>query len=112
MMRKETILMSKEKLLNDAPFYAWDCISLSIKNKWDIYLIIKNEKVMTDFLKLLIYRMDTLDGQRGTALPFKQRLYKLSIKEQQKNSKMTDYQKVKIQNELNIAIMRKVFYKY
>ena len=43
MMRKETLLLPKIKLLNDAPFYAWDCISLSISGKWDIYLIIKNE---------------------------------------------------------------------
>ena len=63
--------MKKKTLQLDAPFYAWDCISLSIKNKWDIYLIIKNELVMSDFLKLLIYRMETLDGYLGTAIPLK-----------------------------------------
>ena len=63
--------MKKKTLQLDAPFYAWDCISLSIKNKWDIYLIIKNELVMSDFLKLLIYRMETLDGYQGTAIPLK-----------------------------------------
>ena len=71
LMRKETNLTNKQKLLNDAPFYAWDCISLSIRGKWDIYLIIKNELVMSDFLKLLIYRMETLDGYLGTAIPLK-----------------------------------------
>ena len=43
MMRKHTNLMPKKKLISDAPFYAWDCISLTIRNKWDVYLIIKNE---------------------------------------------------------------------
>ena len=72
--------MPKKKLLYDAPFYAWDCISLSIKGKWDIHLIIKNEWVMSDFLKFLIYRTDTLDGFRGTALPLKKTLSKLALK--------------------------------
>ena len=85
-MRKETLLLPKIKLLKDAPFYAWDCISLSISGKWDIYLIIKNEKVMSDFLKLLIYRTNTLDGFRGTAKPFKQRLLSLAINNNQKIS--------------------------
>ena len=62
--------MAKDKLVSDAPFYAWDCITLSIKNKWDIYLIIKNENVMSDFLKLLIYKTASLDGSRGSALLF------------------------------------------
>ena len=79
MMRKETILLPKKKLLNDAPFYAWDCISLTIKNKWDIYLIIKNEKVMSDFLKLLIFKTESMNGFRGSAIPFKDKLYKQAI---------------------------------
>ena len=61
--------MPKKTLLSDAPHYGWDCISLSLKNKWDIYLIIKNEKVMADFLKLLIYKTESIDGFHGTAIP-------------------------------------------
>ena len=49
------------------PFYAWDCLTLSIKNKGDINLVIRNEEVMTKFLKFLIYSMQTVDGKRGTA---------------------------------------------
>ena len=56
----------------DAPFYAWNCITLSIENKWDIYLIIKNETVMTNFIKLLIYKTNTVDGFRGSAERLKQ----------------------------------------
>ena len=63
--------MEKADLALDAPFFAWNCITLSIKDKWDIYLIIKNETVMSQFIKLLIYKMDTIDGIRGSA-----RLYK------------------------------------
>ena len=67
--------MPKDKLINDAPFYAWVCITLGIKNKCDIYLIIKNEQIMTDFIKLLLYRMDSIGGFRGTAINLKQKLY-------------------------------------
>lgn len=55
---------------NDVPFDAWQCITLSIKKKGDIYLIIKNENVMTMFLKFLIYHMETFDGNRGSAQQF------------------------------------------
>ena len=73
-------MMAKKKLLSDAPFYAWDCISLTIKNKWDIFLIIKNEQVMSDFLKLLIFKTEAIDGFRGTSIPFKEQVYKVTIK--------------------------------
>lgn len=73
LMRKHMIQMTKKSLMNRAPFYAWDCITLQIKNKGDLYLIIKNEEVMNMFLKLLIYEMQTLDGNRGTAKQFTRR---------------------------------------
>ena len=72
MLRKHTITMDQADLMHDAPFYGWNCITLSIAHKWDIYLIIKNEAAMTKFIKLLIYKTDTLDGLRGSARRFKQ----------------------------------------
>ena len=63
--------MDKIDLEKDAPFYSWNCITLSIRHKWDVYLIIKNESVMTKFIKLLIHNTETLDGIRGSAIPFK-----------------------------------------
>lgn len=71
MLRKHTIMMDKYDLAVDAPFYAWDCITLSIKNKWDLYLIIRSEQVMTNFLKLLIYKTNSLDGVKDSASKFK-----------------------------------------
>ena len=71
MMRKQTLLMDKKDLMSDAPFYAWDCLTLCIRGKWDLYLIIKNEHVMSDFLKYLIIRTETVDGIKGSAIPLK-----------------------------------------
>lgn len=64
--------MNKRDLGVDAPFLSWNCITLSIKDKWDIYLIIKNETVMTNFLKLLIHKTNSVDGFRGSAASLKQ----------------------------------------
>ena len=63
--------MDVKVLEEDAPFYAWNCLTLSIANLNDIYIIIKNEQAMEDFIKMLIFKMDTLDGRRGTATLFK-----------------------------------------
>ena len=71
MLRKHTITMNKIELKHDAPFYAWNCITLSVRNKWDIYLIIKNELVMEMFLKLLITKINTLDGIANSATNLK-----------------------------------------
>lgn len=64
--------MNKRDLGIDAPFLSWNCITLSIKNKWDIYLIIKNETVMTNFLKLLIHKTNSVNGYRDSAIRLKQ----------------------------------------
>lgn len=62
--------MDKYDLAVDAPFYAWDCITLTINNKWDLYLIIRNEQAMTNFIKLLILKTNTLDGVKDSASMF------------------------------------------
>ena len=71
MLRKHVMSMDREDLKNDAPFYGWNCITLSIKDKWDIYLIIKNETVMQNFIKFLIYKTNTVNGFRDTAMKVK-----------------------------------------
>ena len=55
------------KELHQLPFYAWDCLTLQVKNKGDIYLIIRNERAMTKLLKFLIFSLETIDGKRGSA---------------------------------------------
>ena len=46
MIRKHTMLMDAKKYRESLPFYAWDCVTLHVRNKGDIYLIIHNENVM------------------------------------------------------------------
>ena len=51
---------------DDPPFFAWDCITLIVKDRPHIFLVIKNERVMKKFITLLIIKLDTIDGNRGT----------------------------------------------
>jgi len=80
MMRKHFLNMDTKELTNNCPFYSWDCITLQIKNKGDLYLIIKNEHCMSQLLKFLIYSLETADGTRGTLVPLIKRQVKQLIR--------------------------------
>ena len=60
-------------------FYAWDCLTICVKNQEDICLIIKDESQMMRLIRFLIFKLQTVDGQRDTALP----LIKQCIREEQ-----------------------------
>ena len=49
-------------------FLNFVCITLSINNKWDVNLIFNSENSLKMFLKLLIFRMQTVDGRKGTGI--------------------------------------------
>ena len=52
---------------NGLPFYSWECITLQLGNR-DVYIVIRNEKLMAGFIKLLIYFLKTIDGNKNSAL--------------------------------------------
>ena len=43
------------------PFYAWQAITLHLRDR-DIDVVIPDPNDLTDFLKLLIYELKTIDG--------------------------------------------------
>ena len=67
LLRKHILHLDKSKLKNESPFLGWDCVTLQIENKWNVHLIIPNQKAMSNFLRLLIWNMKTVDGQRGSS---------------------------------------------
>ena len=67
MMRKYINQMEIRDLLSSGPFHGWECLTLRVKNNNDVYLLIKNELFMKMIIKLLIYELRTVDGNRGTA---------------------------------------------
>ena len=42
LLRKHILHLDKNKFKNESPFYGWDCVTLQIKNKWDVHMIIPN----------------------------------------------------------------------
>ena len=75
MLRKHMIMMNRRDLQLDAPFYSWDCITLSFGPNKDLHLIIKNEQVMANFIMLLVAKMNTVDGMKDSAILLKENTY-------------------------------------
>lgn len=104
MLRKHMILLGKHELERDAPFFAWNCITISFADKNDVYLIIKNEKVLADFIKLLISKTDTINGRRGTAI----KLRKMQVESMRKRNhkKLDTLQEALVSEQIETRIFR------
>ena len=67
-------MMDRKKIQKgQLPFYSWECITLQFGIR-DINLVIKNEKCMDDFIKLLIFSLNTVDGNKDSGLKIKDAL--------------------------------------
>lgn len=64
MHRKHIITQDGKNL--KFPFYTWECVTLHLTDR-DIFLVIRDEQNMNNFLKLLVTKLDTIDGQRNSA---------------------------------------------
>lgn len=114
MLRKQVLLADKKKMLNNPAFFAWDCITLQVKNKWDVCLIIRCEETMQKFLKLLIHHLETVDGTRGSAIELKNIILKKTMKKlnREGKSKVDDFKIEKVRKQINHDLMMKVYMKY
>jgi hypothetical protein len=65
--------------LKDLPFYIWQCVTLNIKGK-ELNLVIKDQQVMDWFLMLLIQKIDTIDGIKGSANKLREMMMKKESK--------------------------------
>jgi len=109
LMRKHIIQMSVRDLVMNCPFYAWDCITLQIKGKGEVFLVIKNEEIMTRLLKMLIYELKTIDGNQNTAVhAIKKGVRRLMTKYGYVDElKQQEYEKI-----VRHQIMQKVYFSY
>ena len=55
------------------PFYAWQCLSLRLSHR-DVDIVIKNQKDQNNFVKYLIYNMNTSNGYADSAIPLLERM--------------------------------------
>ena len=76
MFRKHLISTNKKEFeTGKVPFYAWQCITLVLPTR-EVDLVIENEEMMTKFMQLLIFKMNTCDLNKGSAADIKKALYK------------------------------------
>lgn len=72
-----------------------------MRGRPDIYLVIKNEKIMSMFIKLLIYKMKTIDGTRDSMDKVVEQVMKREMKEKPNMTNVQQYEmKIKLENHL------------
>lgn len=113
MLRKHINSLDNEEL-EKVPFQSWNCLTLTLSHR-DIDLVIKDDKDMDRLLKFLIYKMQTIDGNKGSSVKILEVLNKQRIKilrQKQKNGKISTDEKhyLTLKNEYNLY--RKVMLKY
>ena len=88
LFRKHMITMDINNFKDpkNVPWYSWECLSLQLKHR-DVDIVIRDQENMTKLLKFLIYSMDTIDGERGSSLPYQTFLVDKLLK---KNKLYTD----------------------
>lgn len=113
-LRKHIISLRNAEIGQGLPFYAWQCITLLLRNR-EISLVIKNEKDMANLIKLLCSELNTIDGSRNSAIGVKKALLKQKIQdyEKQLKKKQTEEWRLKLfEHEVSHEVMRKVSLKY
>jgi len=98
----------------ELPFYSWQCITLQLEKRY-IDLVIKKDEDMVKFIKLLVYKTDTMDGNRGSALRLCARISNSKIietEEEEQENIMDDERKEEIREEIKTYIYKKTVKKY
>ena len=75
LFRKHINCMPREKTVKDSsfPFFAWECITLHLKHR-DVDLVIRDQRQMDLLLKFLVHSLNTIDGNKDSALSLKKYL--------------------------------------
>ena len=99
--------------MENLPFYAWECISIHLKER-TIDLVIKERNHLFCLLKFLIWNLNTVDGKKGTALQLLDHVNQIAINKVKKYtngiiSKMKLFQIDQMNQQI---IYQKIFVKY
>ena len=117
-LRKHLNSIKKKEFQDEkVPFFAWQCVTLVLPHR-EVDLVIENESMMTKFLQMLIFCMNTCDLNKDSATLVKQALYKQwkrdyltknkndpRVSEKQTIRKKIDHQ-VMVQTILKVKILR------
>ena len=92
-----------DQQIEKLPFYAWQCISLTLKHR-EVDFVFKDEIQQNKFVKYLIYRMKTIDGRKESAVPI------LKAMESQPRKEGVSLEKQEKMNQQEV--IRKCYLKY
>ena len=67
--RKHICGMDTTDIINNLPFYCWECLTI-LTPGIDLNLVIKDEVDMNVILEFLTISLRSVDGQRNSALPY------------------------------------------
>ena len=93
-------------------FYAWDCLTISVKDQEDICLIIRDERMMLRLIQFLIFKLQTIDGRRDTAIPI---IKNLMREEQRKVGKFYHFASLeykRLEKKINNYVTMRALFKY
>lgn len=95
------------------PFYAWECVTLVLKDR-EIDLVIPNEQRMNQFLKLISYKIQALDGTKDSAVKLKNEIFKKRCRNMKKSftKDISEESKKNLLKEINHQIMMKTMMRY
>ena len=114
---KDSTLANSKKV--SMPFYAWQCISLQLEKR-TIDLVVESEEQMINLIKVLVYKLNIIDGITSSSLRLQERIYHLELQKRSRDlrkskSKKTiigKNEKMRIRNEVKTMIYRKAVLKY
>jgi hypothetical protein len=109
--RKHINSMDRKMTNNEKnfPFLPWECLTIQLSHR-DVDLVIKDEIHMKMLLRFLCYRINTINGDTGSAIPLQRMLFKQkSAYYRRKNVKIDESE---LMEEVKHAVMIKTSQKY
>mmetsp|Transcript_21210 Transcript_21210/g.32863 ORF Transcript_21210/g.32863 Transcript_21210/m.32863 type:complete len:126 (-) Transcript_21210:2320-2697(-) len=108
MFRKHMNLMSiRDYNMKPVPFYAWECLTI-ILNDRDIDLVIRKDNDMNNLLQILLFSMNTVDGQRDSIYFYQHQ----KMKRKYRNKIAMNFKKREITMETRLEILHNLMFKF
>ena len=108
------MMEAKDFNRKSVPFYAWECLTIQLSNR-HIHLVIRDETQMLNLICLLVYHINTVDGEKDSSLKIQQTLVEQEEADYLKKSKQKEFKagvKERIEKQVKHQVMRKVRLKY
>lgn len=96
------------------PFFSWECLTIHLHNR-HIDIVIRDETQMMNMICLLVYHINTVDGDKDSSLKIMQTLIDQEQASYLRKNKLKEFKpgvKEKIEKQVRHRVMREVRLKY